>query len=141
MFMTKKARTHFLPIWSLPGKKQSKNNSPLHVLQSVMTERHCMHVVVQDTSLVIGASHQCLALFLRRDIEGLVVDALEASLDHCILFLLCLTQGHACTTRCSSHSFSLHRSPHCEVLPLLRCVSLASHRPSSTSSVSVPQTP
>ena len=55
-----------------------------------MPERQCMHVVVQDPSLVIRASHECLGLLLRRDIEGLVVDAFEAALDHCIFLLLCL---------------------------------------------------
>ena len=55
-----------------------------------MTERQCVYVVVQDPSLVICASHECLGLFLRADIEGLVVDALEAAFDHCISFLLCL---------------------------------------------------
>ena len=55
-----------------------------------MPKRQCMHVVVQDPSLVIGTSHQCLGLLLRGDIEGLVVDALEAALDHCIFLLLCL---------------------------------------------------
>ena len=49
-----------------------------------------MHIVVQDPSLVICASHECLGLFLRTDIESLVVDALEAAFDHCIFLLLCL---------------------------------------------------
>ena len=64
--------------------------APLHVLQSVMTECQCMHVVVQDLSLVICASHECLGLFLRCNIESLVVDALEAAFDHCVFLLLCL---------------------------------------------------
>ena len=55
-----------------------------------MTECQCMHVVVQDPSLVIRASHGCLGLLLRADIEGLVVDALEGTFDHCIFLLLCL---------------------------------------------------
>ena len=46
-----------------------------------------------------------------------------------------LPQGRACTVRCSSHSFSFHRPPRCEVLPLLYCVSHASHQSDSTSSV------
>ena len=41
--------------------------------------------------------------------------------------------------RCSSRSSSHHRSPRCEELPLLRCVSHASHRSDSTSLVSVPR--
>ena len=49
-----------------------------------------MHVIAQDLSLVICARHECLDLFLRADIEGLVVDALEAAFDHCIFLLLCL---------------------------------------------------
>ena len=52
-----------------------------------------------------------------------------------------MPQQHACTIRCSSRSFSLHRSPHCEVLPSLRCVSHAFHPPDNTSSVSVQRTP
>ena len=48
-----------------------------------------MHFVVQDSSLVVCASHECLGLFLRGDIESLVVNALEAAFDHCV-FLLCL---------------------------------------------------
>ena len=55
-----------------------------------MTECQCIHFVVPDPSLVICASHECLGLFLRGDIEGLVVDALEAAFDHCIFLLLCL---------------------------------------------------
>ena len=49
-----------------------------------------MHVVVQDPLLVVCASHECLGLLLRADIESLVVDAFEAALNHCISFLLCL---------------------------------------------------
>ena len=55
-----------------------------------MTECQCMHVVVQDPSLVICASHECLGLLLRADVESLVVDALEGTFDHCIFLLLCL---------------------------------------------------
>ena len=55
-----------------------------------MSERQCVHVVVQDPTFVICASHECLGLFLRADIECLVVDALEAAFDHCIFLLLCL---------------------------------------------------
>ena len=65
-------------------------NSFFYVLQSVMTECKCMYVVVQDPSLVICASHECLGLLLRADIESLVVDALEAAFHHCISLLLCL---------------------------------------------------
>ena len=54
-----------------------------------MTECQCVYVVVQDPSLVVCASHKGLELFLRTDIEGLVVDAFEAAFDHCIFLLLC----------------------------------------------------
>ena len=67
-----------------------KTTIPLHVLQSVMPECQWMYVVVQDPSLVICASHEYLGLLLRADIEGLVVDALEAAFHHCIFLLLCL---------------------------------------------------
>ena len=53
-----------------------------------MTECQCVHVVVQDLSLVVRTSHKGLGLFLRGDIEGLVVDAFEAAFDHCIFILL-----------------------------------------------------
>ena len=55
-----------------------------------MPERQCVYVVVQDPSLVVRARHECLGLLLRADIEGLVVDALEAAFDHRISLLLCL---------------------------------------------------
>ena len=55
-----------------------------------MTERKCLHIVVQDPSLVVCASHECLGLFLRADIQSLVIDSFEAALDHCIFLLLCL---------------------------------------------------
>ena len=55
-----------------------------------MPHYECMHVVVQDPSLVICASHECLGLFLRADVEGLVVDTLEAAFHHYISLLLCL---------------------------------------------------
>ena len=49
-----------------------------------------MHVVVQDPTLVVRTNHECLGLFLRADIESLVVDAFEAAFDHCISLLRCL---------------------------------------------------
>ena len=67
---------------------KSKLFSPLQVLQSVMSECQCMHVVVQDPSLVVCSSHEGLGPFLRADIEGLVVDALEGTFDHCVFLLL-----------------------------------------------------
>ena len=53
-----------------------------------MSKRKCVHIVVQDPSLVVHASHKCLSLFLRADIESLVLDALETALDSCISLLL-----------------------------------------------------
>ena len=47
-----------------------------------------MHVVIQDSSLVICASHEGLGLLLRVDIESLIVDAFESALDYCILLTL-----------------------------------------------------
>ena len=55
-----------------------------------MSECQCMHVVFQDPSLVVCASHECLGLLLRGDVESLVVDALETAFHYCISFLLCL---------------------------------------------------
>ena len=78
------------PLIPRPKLSKVKSIPPLHVLQSVMPECQCVYVVVQDPSLVVCASHECLGLFLRADIEGLVVDSLEAALDHCIFLLLCL---------------------------------------------------
>ena len=55
-----------------------------------MSECQCVYIVVQDSSLVVCTSHECLGLFLRDDVESLVVDALEGTFDHCIPLLLCL---------------------------------------------------
>ena len=55
-----------------------------------MPQNQCIHVVFQDPSLVVRASHECLGLLLRDDIESLVVDAFKAVFDHCISLLLCL---------------------------------------------------
>ena len=55
-----------------------------------MPECQCAYVVVQNPSLVIGTSHECLGLFHHAHIESLVVDAFEAAFDHCIFLLLCL---------------------------------------------------
>ena len=62
----------------------------MYTRQSVMFESQCVHVVVQDQTLVIRASHEWLGLLLRADVEALVVDAFEAAFDHCIFLLLCL---------------------------------------------------
>ena len=55
-----------------------------------MPEGQCMHIVVQDPSLVVCASHEGLGLFLGGDIESLVVDAFEGAFDYCISLPLCL---------------------------------------------------
>ena len=55
-----------------------------------MHEFQFIRVVYQDPSFVILASHECLGLFLRCDIESLVIDAFEGAFDHCISLLLCL---------------------------------------------------
>ena len=51
-----------------------------------MPERECMHIIVQAPSLVVCASHECLGLLLRCDIESLVVDSPEAAFNYYILF-------------------------------------------------------
>ena len=72
-----------------------------------MTECQCVHVVFQDSSLVVCASHECLGLLLRGDIEGLVVDALEGALDHCIFLLLCLKDALVQIDVLHAHSLSI----------------------------------
>ena len=84
-----------------------KTTSPLQVLQSVMTERQCMHVVVQDPSLVVRASHECLGLFLCGDTESLVVDSFEAAFDHCLSLLLCLKNTLVQIDVLHAHSLSI----------------------------------
>ena len=54
-----------------------------------MTKRESVYIVVQDPTLVIRTSHECLGLLLRCNIEGLTVNSLEATFDECILLLLC----------------------------------------------------
>ena len=66
-----------------------------------------MHIVVQDPTFVVRASHKCLGLFLRADIEGLVVDALEAAIDHCIFLLLCLKDALVQIDVLHAHSLSI----------------------------------
>ena len=66
-----------------------------------------MHVVVQDPTFVIRASHECLGLLLRRDIKGLVVDALEAAFNHCIFLLLCLKYTLVQIDVLHAHSLSI----------------------------------
>ena len=66
-----------------------------------------MHVVVQDSTLVVRASHEYLGLFLRGDIEGLVVDALDAAFDHCISLLLCLKNAFVQLDALHAHSLTI----------------------------------
>ena len=73
-----------------------------------MAECQCVHVVVQDPSLVIRASHGCLGLLLRADIEGLVVDALESAFDYCIFLLLGLKDTLVQFDVLHTHSFSIN---------------------------------
>ena len=84
-----------------------KTTSAVHVLQSVMSECQCMYVVVQDSSLAVRARHECLGLFLRADIEGLIVDALEGAFDHCISLLLCLNNTLVQIDVLHAHSLSI----------------------------------
>ena len=88
--------------------QSEKSNSPFHVLPSVMTECQCVYVVFQDPSLVVCTSHECLGLLLRADIEGLVVDALEAAFDHCIFLLLCLEDTLVQIDVLHAHSLSIN---------------------------------
>ena len=95
-------------LYTLFDKNKVKAISLLHTLQSIMTECQCMHVVVQDQSLVVCASHECLGLLLRADIESLVVDALEATLDHCISLLLCLKDALVQLDVLHAHSLTVN---------------------------------
>ena len=72
-----------------------------------MTECQCVHVVVQDPTLVIRASHECLGLLLRGNIEGLIVDAFEAAFDYCIFLFLCLKDTLVQIDVLHAHPFSV----------------------------------
>ena len=72
-----------------------------------MSECQCVYVVVQDPSLVVCTSHECLGLFLRGDIESLVVDAFEAAFDHCISLILCLKNTLVQFNVLHAHSLSI----------------------------------
>ena len=84
-----------------------------------MTECQCMHVVVQDPSLAVGASHECLGLLLCCDVEGLIVDAFEAAFDHCISLLLCLKDALVQIDVLHAHSLTID---HHIARNSLRCV-------------------
>ena len=66
-----------------------------------------MHIVVQDPSLFVRSNREGLGLFLRADIESLVVDALEAALDHCIFLILCLNNTRVHIDVLYYHPFSI----------------------------------
>ena len=53
-----------------------------------MTEDQCVHVVIQDPSLVVPASHESLGLLHLADSETLIVDAFECTIDYSILHTL-----------------------------------------------------
>ena len=118
-----------------------KTTSSLHAVQSVMSERQCMYVVVQDPSLVIRASHECLGLFLRADIEGLVVDALEAAFDHCVFLLLCLNNTLVQIGVLHTHSLTIDHDVATNSLCCVVYHMLLINQPNSTSSASIPRTP
>ena len=105
-----------------------------------MTKCQCVHVVVQDPSLVVRASHECLGLFLRADIEGLVVNAFEAAFDHCIFLLLCLKDALVQIDVLHAHSLTIDyhiaRNSLCCIVYYLLLI----NQPDSTSSISVQQT-
>ena len=66
-----------------------------------------MYVVVQNSYLVVRTSHECLGLLLRGDIEGLVVDSLEAAFNHCIFLLLSLKDTLVQFDVLHAHSLSI----------------------------------
>ena len=107
---TNKRNSHvsqeFLQV-SLTKLSKVISTSPLHVLQSVMTECQCVHVVLQDPSLVVCASHECLGLFFRADVECLIVNALEAAFHHCIFLLLCLNNALVQIDILHAHSLTI----------------------------------
>ena len=72
-----------------------------------MFECQCVHFVVQDQSLVICAKHEGLGLFIRDDIESLVVDALEAAFDHGVFLLLNLNNTLVQLDVLHTHPFSI----------------------------------
>ena len=106
-----------------------------------MPECQCMPVVVQDPSLVIRASHECLSLLLRSDIEGLVVDALEAAFDHCIFLLLCLKGTLVQLDILHAHPLTIDHNIARNSLCCIVYHMLLINQASNASSVSVPRTP
>ena len=72
-----------------------------------MPERECMHVVVQDPSLVVRACHECLGLLLRCDIEFLIIDSLEGALNDYISIPLGLEDTLVQVDVLHAHSLSI----------------------------------
>ena len=100
-----------------------------------------MHVVVQDSTLVVRASHECLGLFFRADIESLIVDTLEAAFDHCIFLLLCLKDTLVQLDVLHAHSLTIDHHIARNSLCCIVYHMLLINQPSNASSVSVQQTP
>ena len=75
-----------------------------------MPECQCVYVVVQDPTFVVRASHECLSLFLRADIEGLVVYTLEDTFDHCVFLLLCLKDALVQLDVLHTHSLTVNHN-------------------------------
>ena len=105
-----------------------------------MPESKFVHVVFQDPSLVICTSHECLGLFLRADIESLVVDALEAAFDDCISLLLCLKDTLVQFDVLHAHPLSIDHNIARNALCCIVYHLLLIHQ-DSIFSVSVPPTP
>ena len=66
-----------------------------------------MHIVIQDPSLVVHVSHECLGLFLRANSESLVVDSFECTIDHNILLTLGLKNTFVQIDVLHSHSLTI----------------------------------
>ena len=84
-----------------------------------MSECQCMYVVVQNPTLVVCARHGYFGLFLRADMESLIVVAFEAAFNHCIFLLLCLNNTLVQIDVLHAHPFSIdhHIARHS-----LRCI-------------------
>ena len=72
-----------------------------------MTEGQCVYIVIQDPSLVIGASHEILGLLHLADSEPLMVVALETTIDHSILLTLCLKYTLVQIDALNTHSLTI----------------------------------
>ena len=106
-----------------------------------MSECQCVYIVVQDPSLVVRTSHECLGLFLCVDVESLVVDVLEGAIDHCIFLLLCLKNTLVQIDVLHAHPLSIDHHVARNSLCCIVYHMLLINQPSNASSVSVQQTP